>query len=130
LLHKLGKSMEKADGLTRIKHLDDRNNNQNVVLLPHNVFSIQLRLLELDLSGLDSELYERTRNKTSSHVESWVQEALASKSLSTRKATMASSSTRIRFTSLMMPSCIKISCAQDTILQPLAILDVTTFYVM
>jgi hypothetical protein len=41
--------MGKADGLTRMKHLNNRNDNQNVVLLPHNVFSIQLRLLELDL---------------------------------------------------------------------------------
>jgi hypothetical protein len=71
--------MGKADGLTHMKHLDDRNDNQNVVLLPHNVFSIQLRLSELDLTGPDGKLYERIRNKTSSHVESRVQEALASK---------------------------------------------------
>jgi hypothetical protein len=75
LLHKLGKSMGKADGLTRMKHFNDRNDNQNVVLLPHNVFSIQLCLSELDLTGPDGELYERIRNKTFSHVESRVQEA-------------------------------------------------------
>jgi hypothetical protein len=79
LLHKPGKSMGKADGLNRMKHLNNHNNNQNVVLLPHNVFSIQLCLLELDLSGPNGKLYKRIRNKTSSHVESWVQEALASK---------------------------------------------------
>jgi hypothetical protein len=79
LLHKPGKSMGKADGLTRMKHLDDRNGNQNVALLPHNIFSIQLRLLELDLIGPNSKLYKRIRNKTSSHVELWVQKALAFK---------------------------------------------------
>jgi hypothetical protein len=71
--------MEKADSLTCMKHLDDRNNNQNVVLLPHNIFSIQLRLSELDLTGPDGKLYKRICNKTSSHVESQVQKALASK---------------------------------------------------
>jgi hypothetical protein len=79
LLHKPGKSMEKADGLTCIKHLDNRNNNQNVVLLPHNVFSIQLHLLKLDLTGPNSKLYKRIHNKTSSHIKLRVQEALASK---------------------------------------------------
>jgi hypothetical protein len=79
LLHKSGKSMGKADGLTCMKHLNNCNDNQNVVLLPHNVFSIQLRLSELDLTGPDGELYKRIRNKTSSHVKSRVQEALASK---------------------------------------------------
>jgi hypothetical protein len=68
-----------ADGLTHMKHLNDRYNNQNMVLLPHNVFSIQLRLSELDLTGSDSKLYERIHNKTSSHTESRVQEALAFK---------------------------------------------------
>jgi hypothetical protein len=38
LLHKLGKTMGKADSLTHMKHLNDYNNNQNVVLLPHNIF--------------------------------------------------------------------------------------------
>jgi hypothetical protein len=79
LLHKPGKSMGKADGLTCIKHLNDRNDNQNVVLLPHNIFSIQLHLLELDLSGPNGKLYKCIRNKTSSHVKSQVPEALASK---------------------------------------------------
>jgi hypothetical protein len=71
--------MGKADGLTRMKHLDNHNNNQNVVLLPHNVFSIQLRLSELDLTGPSGKLYKHIHDKTSSHVESRVQEALASK---------------------------------------------------
>jgi hypothetical protein len=71
--------MEKAEGLTHMKHLDNRNNNRNVVLLPHNVFSIQLRLLELDLTGPDGKLYKRIRDKTSTHIELRVQEALASK---------------------------------------------------
>jgi hypothetical protein len=79
LLHKPGKSMEKADSLTRIKHLDDRYDNQNVVLLPHNIFSIQLHLLELDLSGPNGKLYKHIHNKTSSHIKLRVQEALASK---------------------------------------------------
>jgi hypothetical protein len=71
--------MEKADGLTRMKHLNNHNNNQNVVLLPHNVFSIQLHLLRLDLTGPDGKLYGRICDKTSSHVKSRVQEALAFK---------------------------------------------------
>jgi hypothetical protein len=50
-----------------------------MVLLPHNVFFIQLRLLELDLTGPNSKLYKRIHNKTSSHIELRVQEALASK---------------------------------------------------
>jgi hypothetical protein len=71
--------MGKADGLTHMKHLDNRYNNQNVVLLPHNIFSIQLRLLELDLTGPDNKLYERIHDKTFSHVKLQMQEALASK---------------------------------------------------
>jgi hypothetical protein len=94
-----------------------------VVLLPHSIFSIQLRLLELDLTGPDSELYERIRNKTSSHVELRVQEALASKESKYAQGNNSVIFTRTRFTSLTMPSCAKISCAQDTTLRPLAILD-------
>jgi hypothetical protein len=71
--------MGKADGLTHMKHLNNRNDNQNVVLLPHNVFSIQLPLLELDLTGPDGKLYRCICDKTSSHIELRVQEALASK---------------------------------------------------
>jgi hypothetical protein len=71
--------MGKADGLTGMKHLDNRYDNQNVVLLPHNVFSIQLHLLELDLTGPDGKLYKCIHNKTFSHIKSRVQEALASK---------------------------------------------------
>jgi hypothetical protein len=71
--------MGKADSLTRMKHLDDRYNNQNGVLLLHNVFSIQLHLSELDLTSPDSKLYKRICNKTFNHVKSQLQEALASK---------------------------------------------------
>jgi hypothetical protein len=79
LLHKPGKGMGKADGLTYIKHLNGCYGNQNVVLLPHNVFSIQLCHLELDLTNPNGKLYGHICNKTSSHVELRMQEALASK---------------------------------------------------